>query len=159
VDGIGKSINGIGVVERLSAEGLVEEIASLEGRAVIDVGIGLDDPDEFLARMVEVELDLVGGGTHGFVTGELNLFNEVLMRVLGELAALLGIQKDIINVEGGGDERLLVASGGRLGTGSGGERLDGPENVAERAEVDVDTDFVILHNSRSTLLFRIFLWL
>jgi hypothetical protein len=61
VDGRRKSINGIGVVERLSAEGLEENRCGVEGRAVIDVGIRLDNPDEFLARVVEVELNLVGG--------------------------------------------------------------------------------------------------
>ena len=59
VDGVGEGIDGVGVVEGLRSENLVEDVAGLEGTAVINVGIGLDDPDELLAGVVEVDLDLV----------------------------------------------------------------------------------------------------
>jgi len=45
VDGVGEGIDGIGVVEGLGTEGLVEKTSGIEGRAVVDVGIRLDDPD------------------------------------------------------------------------------------------------------------------
>ena len=64
VDGVGESINGVGVVEGLGAESAVEKTTRIEGRAVIDVGIGLDDPDKLLARVVEVELNLVGAASN-----------------------------------------------------------------------------------------------
>jgi hypothetical protein len=64
VDGVGESINGVGVVEGLGAESAVEKTTRNEGRAVIDVGIGLDDPDKLLARVVEVELNLVGAASN-----------------------------------------------------------------------------------------------
>ena len=63
VDGVGKSIDGIGVVEGLSTEGSVEGRTTLQGSAVVNVGIRLDNPDQLLAGVVEVELDLVGRGT------------------------------------------------------------------------------------------------
>jgi hypothetical protein len=71
VDGVGKSIDGISVVEWLSTEGLVEGGTTSQGVAVVDVGIGLDNPDEFLTWVVEVELDLVRSRANGFITGEL----------------------------------------------------------------------------------------
>ena len=60
VDSVGKSINGVGVVEGLGTEGLEKGLSTFKGRAVIDVGVGLDNPDEFLAGVVEVELDSWG---------------------------------------------------------------------------------------------------
>jgi hypothetical protein len=71
LDGVGEGIDGVGVVEGLGAKGLEEGGTGLKGGTVIDVGIWLDDPDELLSWVVEVELDLVGGGTDGLVTGEL----------------------------------------------------------------------------------------
>ena len=62
-DGVGESIDGIGVVERLGSHGVIQHVATLERRAVINVGIGLDDPDKLLTGVVEVELDLVGRRT------------------------------------------------------------------------------------------------
>ena len=61
VDSRRESINGIGVVEGLGTKSLEENRGGVEGRAVVDVGIRLDNPDELLARVVEVQLDLVGG--------------------------------------------------------------------------------------------------
>jgi len=110
VDGVGKSIDGVRVVEGLGTEGLEENRGGLEGRAVVDVGIGLDDPDELLAGVVEVELDLVGGGSDGLVTRELNLLDEVFVGVLSHLAALVRVEEDIVDVERGGNEGLLVGS-------------------------------------------------
>jgi hypothetical protein len=56
-------------------------------------------PHEFLHGVIEVELDLGGSG---FVTGELELFNEVFVGHLGETATLVSVKVDVINVEGGG---------------------------------------------------------
>ena len=117
VDGIGKGIHGVGVVEGLGTEEVVEELTALQGRAVVDVAVGLDDPDELLNGVVEVELDLVGGGTDGLVTGELELLNEVLVGVLGHAPALVGIQENVVDVEGSGNEGLIVR-GGNTTTGS-----------------------------------------
>ena len=147
MDGRRESINGVGVVEGLGTEDLEESTVALEGGAVIDVGIGLDDPDELLARVVEVDLDLIGGRSDRLVTGVLELLDEVLVGVLGHLSALVSIQEDEINVDGGGNKGLLVSSGDSLGrrTGDGSQVLDSPQALTNRSEVDVNLDLVILY--------------
>jgi len=143
-NGVGKSIDGIGVVEGLGAEEAVENSAGLERRAVVDVLVGLNDPDELLDGVVEVELDLVGRGTNGLITGELELLDEVLVGVLGHTSALISIQEDVVNVEGSGDEGLVVG-GGDLGGRSGRvEAGHSPQALLNRADIKVDLDLVIL---------------
>jgi hypothetical protein len=58
VYGVGQCVDAIGVVEWLRAEGLEEVVRRDHGAAVVDVGVGLDDPDELLAGVVEVGLEL-----------------------------------------------------------------------------------------------------
>jgi hypothetical protein len=111
VDGVGKSVDGVGVVEGLGAEKTVQELFAIEGRAVVNVLIWLDDPDEFLNGVVKVELDLVGRRTDGLVAGELELFNEVLVGVLGHAPALIGVQEDVVDVQRCGNEGLIVCGG------------------------------------------------
>ena len=146
VDGIGKGIDGIGVVEGLGTEEVVEELTALEGRAVVDVAVGLDNPDELLDGVVEVELDLVGRGTDGLITGELKLLDEVLVGVLGHAPALVGVEEDVVDVEGGGNEGLVVSSHD-LATAGGGGALEGansPQALIDGANVEVDLDLVVL---------------
>jgi len=149
VDGVGEGIHGVGVVEGLGTEEVVEELTALQGRAVVNVAVGLDDPDELLDGVVEVELDLVGGGTDGLVTGELKLLNEVLVGVLGHAPALVGVQEDVVNVEGRGNEGLVVsgddlATGGGANTGTAVQGADGPQALVNGANVEVDLDLVVL---------------
>ena len=60
-NGVRESIKGISVVEWLSTEGLVKD-ASLDERVTVsDVKVRLDNPDKFLAWVVEIEFDLVRG--------------------------------------------------------------------------------------------------
>ena len=59
VDGVGKSVDGISVVERLGTKSLVKGLTTLKRGTVVDVGIGLDNPDKLLSRVVEIELDFV----------------------------------------------------------------------------------------------------
>ena len=63
--------------------------------------------------MIEIELDLVGGRTDRFITSELELGDEVLVRVLGHSATLVSVQEDIVNVEGCSNQRLVVSNCGR----------------------------------------------
>jgi hypothetical protein len=111
VDGVGKGVDGVGVVEGLGAEETVQELFAIEGRTVVNVLIWLNDPDEFLNGVVKVELDLVGRRTDGLITGELELFNEVLVGVLGHAPALIGIQEDVVDVQRCGNEGLIVCGG------------------------------------------------
>jgi len=146
VDGIGKGINGVGVVEGLGAEEVVKELTALQGRAVVNVAVGLDNPDELLHGVVEVELDLVGGGPDGLVAGELELLNEVLVGVLGHAPALVGVQEDVVNVEGGGNEGLVVSGDdlAALGGRSALEGANGPQTLVNGADVKVYLDLVVL---------------
>ena len=91
VDRRGEGIDSIGVVEGLSTEDFEEGGCSLERSAVINVGIGLNNPDELLAGVVEVDLDLVTGRSNRLITGVLELLDEVLVGVLSHLSALIGI--------------------------------------------------------------------
>jgi len=142
---VGKGINGISVVEGLGTKGLEQSGRTNEGRAVVNVGIGLNNPDELLARVVEVQLDLVGGRTDRLVTSELNLLNEVLVGVLGHLAALIGIEEDVIHVQRGSNKGLLVSGGHRQGGRSAGiQGGHGPQALTNGAEINVDLHLVVL---------------
>ena len=144
-DGVGQGIDGVGVVEGLSTEETVKNGARLEGRAVVDVLVGLDNPDKLLNGVVKVELDLVGGGTDGLITGELELLDEVLVGVLGHTPALVGVQEDVVDVEGSGNERLVV-SGSDLHGGTGGvvEAGHSPQALLDGTDIKVDLDLVVL---------------
>ena len=148
VDRVGKGINGIGVVEGLGTKGLVQGLATFQRRAIVDVGIGLDNPDKLLARVVEVELDLVGRRTDRLITSELELLDQVLVGVLCHLSALIRIEENVVDVEGCGDERLLVGSRDRLGSRGTIKLVDGPEALTNGAEIDVDLDFVVLESNQ-----------
>jgi len=65
-------------------------------------GIALDNPDELLARVIEVELELVGRAGDGLSASELESLDEVLVGDLGELAALVSVEVDVVDIEGSG---------------------------------------------------------
>ena len=175
VDRVGEGINRVGVVEGLGAEEVEQLGAAVERRAVVNVGVGLDDEDELLAGVVKVELDLVGRGTDRLVTSELELLDEVLVGVLRHASALVGVEEDVINVEGGRNEGLVVGLGhllrgagnarailaatgglvvgvGRVGRGGRGGRTveggDRPEALIDGANVEVDLDLVVLEGDQ-----------
>jgi hypothetical protein len=110
VNGIRKSINCVSVVEGLGTKKPVEELTALERRAVVNVLIGLDNPDKLLNGVVKVELDFVGRRADGLIAGELQLFNKILVGVLGHTSALIGVQEDVVDIERGSNERLVVSS-------------------------------------------------
>jgi len=68
------------------------------------------------------------------------------MGVLSHLAALISVEKDIIDIEGGGNEGLLVSSRDRLDAVSTIEGLDSPEALTDGAEIDVDLHLVVLES-------------
>jgi len=69
--------------------------------------------------VVEVELDLVGRGTDGLITSELELSDQVLMGVLGKTAALISVKEDVVNIQRGSNKGLVVGNGGRNGGANG----------------------------------------
>jgi hypothetical protein len=113
MDSVRKSINGVSVVEWLCTKNLEEKSITNKGGTVINILIRLDNPDEFLHRVVEVQLDLVRGGTNGLITSELKLSDQILVRILGHSAALISVQEDIVNIEGSSDQRLVVGNSSR----------------------------------------------
>ena len=71
------------------------------------------------------------------------------MGVLGHLAALIRVEENVVDVEGGGNEGLLVGSGGAdRASGGGVEGGDGPEALTNRAEVNVNLDLVVLESNK-----------
>ena len=133
----------IGVVERLLAlpgcnHGLVAR----------HEGITLHNPDELLARVVEVQLELVGGGVDGLGTSVLESLNQVLVADLGELATLVRVQVDVVHVERGGHQvggvHAVTHGVGVVGHARGVV----PHQVLQVVELQIDTDLVVLEGNQ-----------
>jgi len=150
VKSVGKGVDGVGVVERLGTKDLEKGLVAQQRGTVVDVGIGLDNPDKLLTGVVEVELDLVGGGTDRLVASELELSDEVLVGVLCESTALIGVEEDVVNIEGSSNQGLVVCGGGGLGTRAlrAGNVLNSPEALVDGAQVQVDLDLVVLEGDQ-----------
>jgi hypothetical protein len=158
VDSVGEGINGIGVVERLSTKGLEESRVADKRGTVIYVLIGLNNPDEFLNRVVEVKSDLVGRRTNRLITSELELSNQVLMGVLGHSAAFVSVKEHIIDIERSSNKRLVVSNGSSNRSASrelltGGrvstvERGNSPQALINRSDVKVNLDLVVLESNK-----------
>jgi hypothetical protein len=116
----------------------------------LDDVISLHNPDELLARVVEIELHLNVGIDSGFVTSELKLINEVLVRSLGESASLVSVEVDVVDEEScvlkGRNAESIVSSSG-TGTASGGDR---GRDVALTlgSELKVELDLVVLKSNK-----------
>jgi len=147
VNGVGKSVEGISVVEWLGTKKLEQDVGSIKRRAVVDIGIALNNPDKLLDRVVEVELDLVGRRTNGLITSELKLFNEVLMGVLGHASALIGVEEHVVDIERSGNQGLVVGSVELLVSVGGDNGTDSPQALVDGANVEVDLDFVVLEGN------------
>ena len=84
----------VGVVERLLA------LPGVDNRGVAgDIRVALDDPHELLRGVVKVHLDLVRRRRDRLATRELQLLDQVLMRDLGEAAALIRVEVDVVNIQ------------------------------------------------------------
>ena len=147
-DSVGEGIDSVGVVEGLSAEQAVKNGVGLKRRAVINVLVGLDDPDKLLNGVVEVELDLVGRGTNGLITSKLELLDEVLVGVLSHTPALVGVQEDIVDVERGGNKGLVVSGGDLHGASGAVEGRHSPQALLDGADIKVDLDLVVLKSDK-----------
>jgi len=136
-----RAVPPVGVVERLLSLPWVDD-----GIIARDVRVALDDPDELLAWVVEVQLQLVGRGGDGLTARELQDINQVLMRDLGELAALVRVQVDVVDVQRRRGETALadaVANGMRVR----GVRVV-PADVVQRVELEVDANLVVLQGNQ-----------
>ncbi len=131
----------VGVVE-----GLLSLVGAHDSVVAGHEGVTLDNPDEFLARVVEVELQLVGGGGDGLTAGELEHVNQVLVRHLGELAALIRVQVDVVNVQGRSGQASL---GDTVADGVGvGARALVPAQVVQGVELEVKANLVVLERNQ-----------
>ena len=148
VERVGQSINGVGVVEGLGTKDLVQQGVALEGTAVVDVLVGLHNPDQLLDGVVQVEADLVGRGTNRLVTSELELLDQVLVGVLGHPAALISVQEHVVDVQGGGNQGLVVGGHGLGGTAGAVQVVHGPQALINGADVKVDLDLVVLKSDQ-----------
>ena len=166
MNSVGKSINGVGIVEGLGTEDLEKKGVADKRRAVVHVLVGLDNPDKLLHGVVEVELDLVGRRTHRLVSSEVKLSDEILVGVLGHAAALVGVKEHVVDVKGSSNQRLVVGDGSRNGLSSGHlagrvnssnpirlrkggisvtvEGGHGPQALINGADVKVNLDLVVL---------------
>jgi len=95
----------------LGSKGLEKSRVTNQGRTIVHVLIRLNHPNKLLDRMIEVESDLVGRRTNRLVASELELSDQILVRILSHSAALVGIQKDIIHIERSSNQRLVVSNG------------------------------------------------
>jgi hypothetical protein len=133
-----RAVPPVGEVEGLLA------LPGEDGRIVAgDEGVALDNPDKLLARVVEVELELVGGRGDGLTASELEDVDQVLVRDLGELAALIGIEVDVVDVERRGDEvgrSNAITDNVNVGVLGRGVEAE----VADVVEGEVDADLVVL---------------
>ena len=109
--------------------------------------IALDNPHELLARVVEVQLQLVAGAGDGFSTSELQGLNEVFVRDLRELAALISVEVDVVDIERGG---LEIGVGHTIADGVDVAQLGGdlPAEIADVVELQIDADLVVLEGDQ-----------
>jgi hypothetical protein len=75
----------------------------------VNVVITSNNPDNFLTRVVEIQLDLVGETREGFFSLELKLFNQILVLSLSETTTFIGIKEDIVNVKTSVSERVRTS--------------------------------------------------
>ena len=124
------AISPVRVVERLLAVVLIHRGVAGHER------VALDNPDKLLRGVVEVELDLVRRGGDRLTARELELLDQVLVRDLGEAAALIRVEVDVVDIERRGHK----AGGGNLV----GDALLAEAEVAELVELEPDLDLVVL---------------
>ena len=129
------------VVERLLTLPRVDD-----GIVARDVRVALDDPHELLAWVVEVQLQLVGRRGDGLRTSVLEDVDQVLVRDLGELAALIRVEVDVVDIERRGRQTALANA---VADGVGVRRAVRvvPAQVVQGLELEVDAHLVVLERN------------
>jgi hypothetical protein len=134
-------------------DGAVEPVGVVEGLGAL-VGaddalvagherIALDNPNQLLGGVVEVQLDLVGGAGDRLAAGELELLDQVLVGDLGEAAALIRVEVDVVDIQGGRDQ---AGGGDAAGDGVAGGVVE--DQVLELVELEPDLDLVVLEGNQ-----------
>ncbi len=131
----------VGVVERLLALPGVDDVVIARHERVT-----LDHPDELLARVVEVQLELVRAGGDGLAASELEHIDQVLVADLGELAALISVEVDVVDVQ---RRRSQTALANTVADGVGVRAVGVvPAEVVEGVELQVDAHLVVLEGDQ-----------
>lgn len=128
----------VGVVEWLLTFPFVDN-----GVVTADEGVALYNPYEFLDGVVEVKADLVAAAGDAFVSGELELFDEVFVGKLSHTTAFLGVKVDVVYPERGGYETGVAYTGAYNVVGGAV-----PAQVAELFEVELKAHFVVLKGDK-----------
>jgi len=112
--------------------------------------IALHHPDQLLARVVEVQLQLVAGGVDGLGASVLQGLDQVLVRHLGELATLVSVQVDVVNVQGSSHQvgSVHTVTHGVHVVASGVVGCHVPHQVLQVVELQVDTNLVVLEGNQ-----------
>ena len=103
--------------------------------------IALHHPDQLLARVVERHLNLVRRRGHRLIARELQLLNQVLVGHLGEAAALLRVQVDVVH-----EQRRRHQAGRIHAVHEGG--VVGPAQVLQLLELQVHLHLVVLQRNQ-----------
>ena len=116
-------------------------------RVAVHVAGVLHHPHELLAGVVERQLDLVGRGRHRLRARELQLLNQVLVGDLGEAAALLRVQVDVVHVQRARRQALVVQRRHGGGRGAGG-RARHVNQELHLVELHVNLHLVVLQRNQ-----------
>jgi hypothetical protein len=132
----------VGVVERLLALPGVDDVV-----IAADEGVALDNPDELLTGVVEVQLELVAGAGDALTARELQSLDQVLVGDLGELAALIRVEVDVVDIQ---RRRHQARSRHAVADGVGVAQLRSllPAQVAQVVELQVDAHLVVLEGDQ-----------
>jgi len=136
---------------RAEVVGVVEGLRTADRRNPVLVRavherVALHHPEELLDGVVEVQLDLVGRARDGLGASVLHLLNQVLVALLSEAAALLGVEVDVVNIQGGGGQGL--SRGGGSSDSRLAETLLVVHGVLPRLKVHIDADLVVLQRNQ-----------
>lgn len=108
--------------------------------------IALYNPDELLARVVEVQLQLVSRRRDGLATSELENIDQILVGDLGKLAALISVEVDVVDIQRRSGKTALTDA---VADGVGVRRVGVvPAEVVQGVELQIDTHLVVLEGDQ-----------
>lgn len=125
-------------LELSSVNGLSTGVAEVRPILVRFIGGSLEDPNEFLARVVKGKLALDRFIAERFSSSELELFNEVFMLNLSKLTTFISVKVDIVNIK--------RSVGKRRSSSCSTSSKD--EAFRSSSEGNVEFDFVILKSNK-----------
>ena len=127
------------------AERLREAIVEGQRRSAIRLAGVLEHPHQLLDRVVQRQVNASIGGRERLLETELELVNQVLVRLLGKTATLIHVQVDVVNVE-----RHVLELGQEGGSGRHRCSARGPssDQVRRRGQSHIDAHLVVLEGDQ-----------